>query len=449
MRSRMGIPVCLVVATIFISCAISNAQQTAQQSAPQISSLERDRALQMLNTIAGDVKKHYYDPKFHGLDWDARVQEAKQRIQTSPTQNAALSHIAGALDALNDSHTFFLPPSRPYVHDYGLQFEIIGEHCFVTRVRPGSDAETKGIKSGDEVLSISGIEPNRQNMWQINYVFHTLRPVLTLRLDLRSPDGAPRHVEAAAKFRELARLKDLTSSGAGGIWDLFREAENSRHLQRARWAESGDLMVLKLPVFNFSESEVDQIIGTARKHSLLIIDLREDPGGRIETLKFLVEGIFGNDVKIPNRVSRKDTKPLFEKYHPHNSFGGKVVVLLDSQSASCSELFARLVQLEKRGSIIGDHSSGSVMESLQYGYAAGMGITVFYGASITEADVIMSDGKSLEHVGVAPDELVLPTGADMASGRDPVLAHAAETMGVKITPEDAGKMFPYEWPKEQ
>ena len=441
---------CVLAGLFFtFSAARSWAQQPSQAQQPQFSNFERERAIQMLETISLDIKKHYYDPKFHGLDWDARVQEAKDRIEKSTSQNAALSHIAGALDALNDSHTFFLPPSRPYVHDYGLEFQMIGDRCFVTRVRPGSDAESKGVKPGDEVLAINGFQPTRQNLWQMDYVFHTLRPQLSLRLELRDPAGATLQVEAAAKFRELQRIKDLTgSSGAGDIWDLFRAGEDARHLRRARVEEFGDdLMILKLPQFAFSQSEVEEIIGKARKHKALIIDLRENPGGAIDTLKYLTGGVFENEVKVADRVSRKDTKPLTEKYHAHNPFVGKLVVMIDSGSASCSEMFARVVQLEKRGTILGDHSSGKVMESRHYSYSAGMGVTVFYGASITEADVIMADGKSLENVGVTPDETMLPTAADLASGRDPVLARAAELAGVKMTPEQAGKLFPYEWPK--
>ena len=122
-------------------------------------------------------------------------------------------------------------------------------------------------------------------------------------------------------------------------------------------------------------------------------------------------------------------------------------MLVDSQSSSAAEVFARVVQLEKRGIVIGDRSAGSVMEGKFFTYKMGAQIVVFYAASITQSDLIMTDGKSLEHNGVTPDEVNLPSAADLASGRDPVLAYAASRVGVKLTPEEAGKMFPYEWPK--
>jgi C-terminal processing protease CtpA/Prc len=283
----------------------------------------------------------------------------------------------------------------------------------------------------------------------MQYVFSVLRPQPGLRLELEDPAGKQRTVDVASKMREGKRVADLTGGNAGNdIWDLIRESENQRHLMRARSVEYGDqLMVLKVPEFFFSQVEVEDMIGKARRHQNLIVDLRGNPGGAIDTLKYLVGGMFDKEVKIGDRVGRKESKPEVAK-PLHDPFTGKLVVLVDSRSASAAELFARIVQLEKRGTVIGDRSSGSVMEAKHYQEQIGMDTVIFYGASITEWDLIMSDGKSLEHTGVTPDETVLPSAQDLASGRDPVLAHAADILGVKVSPEEAGKAFPYEWPPE-
>ena len=88
------------------------------------------------------------------------------------------------------------------------------------------------------------------------------------------------------------------------------------------------------------------------------------------------------------------------------------------------------------------------MEAKHRDDQVGTDTVIFFGTSITEWDMVMADGKSLEHIGVSPDETVLPSAQDLANGRDPVLARAAETLAVKLSPEEAGKAFPYEWPSE-
>ena len=414
-----------------------------------ISSFERGRALDMLSMISNDVKKHYYDPKFHGVDFEAKVAEAKQQIETSTSFNMAMSHIAAALDTLSDSHTFFLPPQHAYRHTYGMLYQIVGDRCFVTQVRSQSDAAAKGVKPGDEILGINGYAVNRDDLWKLQYIFSALRPQPGLRLTLQDPTGAQRQVDIAAKFRDTKRVTDLTGAGgASDIWDLVRQEETEDHLTRARFLEYGDkVTVIKVPEFKFTALEVESMLSKAHNHDNLILDLRGNPGGAVDTLKYLVGGMFDKEIKIADRVGRKNSKPEVAK-PMHNPYLGKLIVLVDARSASCAEVFARIIQLEKRGVVMGDKTEGAVMEARHYEERAGTDTIVFYGASITEWDLIMTDGKSLEHSGVTPDELVLPSANAIANGKDPVLAHAVESLGVKITAEEAGKAFPYEWPPE-
>ena len=84
------------------------------------------------------------------------------------------------------------------------------------------------------------------------------------------------------------------------------------------------------------------------------------------------------------------------------------------------------------------------MTSRQFSDEVGLDVVVFYGVSITVSDLIMSDGQSLEHRGVMPDEVRLPTAEDIAATRDPVLSYAASLAGVKLDPVEAGKFFPIE-----
>ena len=111
---REAIDSLMKFAIVFILVVSAWPQQT-------MSSLDRGRALDILKVISGEVKKHYYDPKFHGVDLDAKVAEAREKIEKATSFNMSMSHIAAALDTLNDSHTFLLPPQHAYRHSYGMK----------------------------------------------------------------------------------------------------------------------------------------------------------------------------------------------------------------------------------------------------------------------------------------------------------------------------------------
>lgn len=84
------------------------------------------------------------------------------------------------------------------------------------------------------------------------------------------------------------------------------------------------------------------------------------------------------------------------------------------------------------------------MEALRYRHDFYFDSETYYYVSITDANLLMTDGNSLEHAGVDPDILILPTARDLAEKRDTALAKAAGLFGVQISPEEAGKLFPYQ-----
>jgi C-terminal processing protease CtpA/Prc len=416
---------------------------TAPPSAGAISQADRERVLGILDAISKGIQNLYYDPKMKGLDWNAVISNAKVKIAESNSLNEALTQIAIAVDTLHDSHTVFEPPTRPYHLDFGFDYQMIWSLCFVTRVRPGSDAEAKGLKPGGQILKINGTPPSRQNLRSIEYLDYVLNPRPEINLELQYPSGEEQKIEVKAK---MTLSNDLVyRPGAGVRYDVIRQSQNAEHRMRMQYAQIGDLVILKFPWFYYNADDFYTLSGKIRKGKALIVDLRGNPGGAVDTLKNFTGMFFDHDVKLYDKVERKKTSPEVAKSERHIYFPGKVSVLVDSGSASAAEIFARVIQLEKRGTVIGDRSSGSVMEATGFYYASS---GVDYGAEVTIANLIMTDGKSLEHNGVNPDEVSLPQPDDLRSGRDPVLARAAQELGVTLSPEAAGKLFSYEWPKE-
>lgn len=431
---------CCVFSVCLLAISSTYAQQKPQ---PKIDTAEQGRLHDMLREISKAVKKNYYDPTLHGIDIDARYKEYDARLAKAAMPSAAYREVAAFLSAFHDSHLYFVPPSRNLRFDAGYRMEMVGDRCFVTLVKPKTDAAGK-LHAGDEVAHFQGYSISRADFHEMDYYFHNLAPVPVEQLDIFAPNGDRRTVDVKSKIREGKRTLVTGDDQENDVWDEIREGERDSKRFDERIIETEPVMYWKMAEFRADNTTIDAIFDKARNHPALILDLRDNGGGSVSTLERVVGHFFNHDVKIAERVSRKPEKPMLAKASS-KPYTGKVIVLINSRSASASELLARVLQLEHRGTVIGDISAGAVMQARYTEDTVGLDTKIIYGMSITDANLLMADGKSIENIGVIPDEKLLPSANDMAINLDPVMAAAAKSVDVKLTPAEAGKLFPYIW----
>jgi carboxyl-terminal processing protease len=398
----------------------------------------------MLKAVRDDIRKYYYDPQFRGMDLEARTKLAEERIKQARTNAEVFGTIAQLLLELKDSHTLFIPPQRNARIEYGWQMQTFGDDCYIIAVKPKSDAEAQGLKPGDKVLKVDGIAPNRGNLWFYYYLYTALAPRPVVKVEVQSPGEQPRLLELKAKVQTGKQVVNLTDTiDLNAYW---RELEDEAHMTEHRAVEvSKEIGIWRLPSFDLTTDGVDERIDKVKKYQTLIIDLRRNGGGSVETLQRLIGNLFDRDITIGNMQMRKEPKAMVAKTRGDSGFKGRLFVLVDSNSGSASEVLARVVQLEKRGTVLGDRTAGKVMRSRLYPHQIGLETVVFYGVSVTDADLVMSDGKSLEGLGVSPDEILLPTAEDIRSQKDSVLSRAVAMAGGTLDPAEAGKLFPFKW----
>jgi len=400
--------------------------------------LDRERELhkQILINLKKDLKENYYDPNLRGIDLEASIKEARDLVATAKSVEEMTDIVARVLIQFDDSHLGFIPPARTVSVDYGFDMQLYGDKVFITSVSDDSDAKKKGLRPGDQVYMFEGFIPTRKEFWLLKYHYVALAPQPKLVLIIIKPSGNKYKVEIEAKLIRESVFKPSTR-------DLMLQWENEfrERTHQQLYDQIPGLAIWKIPAFEFSDVKVDKMIDRVKKGNALILDLRGNSGGLVYSEKELVSAFFDRDVVICDVRSRKKKETEAVKGDGRKAFTGKMAVLVDSESASAAEVFARVIQLEGRGIVIGDQTSGKVMQSITYDHYFGIDDVIGYAFSITDADLIMKDGQRLEKVGVTPDERVLPSPLDLANARDPVLARAAEILGFQLSPEDAGKIF--------
>lgn len=409
----------------------------------QVGSVDRERGRTMLRQVRAQIEQRYYDRGYRRVDLEASQAQLDAMIQNAQSLGEILAAVAQMAMQMGDSHTFFVPPQQTVEVDYGWELVMVGDSAFVSEVSPESDAHRQGVRPGDRVLAVNGHAPSRHNLWTMQYALRVIRPQPGLRVVMRAPGGEPRQLDLASRVRERFRVVDLTGGDGGSdIYALVRQAQNHARAMRLRFADMGDgVLVWKLPTFDVEERALREGLRRARGFRALVLDLRDNGGGPIDNLVTLLNGLNRDSVFVATLRGRSGDRPLVARGGGESAFTGTLVVLVDSRSASASEMTARVVQLTGRGVVLGDRTAGAVMTGRLRGLTMGMERVVPYAVNVSEAEVVMADGAWLEGIGVTPDEIILPSAAELAAGADPALAAALARVGVTMDPIAAGALL--------
>ncbi len=378
--------------------------------------LIRWRMQQILKDVSQTVEKNFYDPKLNGVDWKASVETARQRIDKADHTGEMVAAITGLVARLNDSHTVFIPPGRTEHPFFGFDAKPFGDDILVYDVMARGPADAAGLRVGDHILAVNDFKANRGNIDMMMRYFRLLDPTKTLRLKVAGEGAGIRDVNIEATLRSDFS-KDFSRLYSSYIRDRDEETEPA-----FKEFNSG-VFYIRFPSFMAVPHDAGTLVRKAEKARAVVLDLRENGGGRIETLEELTGHFLDREGKLADSIAREKTLNL--KISPRKPvIAAPLFVLVDSHSASASEIFARSIQLNHRGTIIGDRSSGRVNEARIFRGYVGSVYSVFYAEEIAVAKVVMPDGQGLEGSGVIPDEFCVPSRSDLRSGKDPCLKKA-------------------------
>ena len=385
--------------------------------------LNRDRANAMLNIVAKDLARNYYDPKMEGLNWPALVRRAHQQIQQASTNGQMMSSIYALVDKLHDSHTFFIPPMHSADIHYGFDAKPFGERILVCKVKKNGPALQAGLKLGDQIVAVNNFRAARKTFDQMMLFFRVLAPVPEMDLAVVRGNEPPRTISLKPKIQMDNVMVDLTDTATAQHFFL-QEVDGQEEPAEHRILQ-GNIGYVRWRWFDDEASPLERNLQAVHKAKAVILDLRGNPGGALDTLESVAGYLVSGKVTIAETRLRKKDDPL--KVGPRRpDFTQPLFILVDSESASAAEIFARYFQITHRATIIGDQTSGRVATAQIFPEKYGMNTIVPFGLEIDVGHVFFKNGEDLERRGVTPDKLCLPTPDDLSNRRDPCLKLAEQ-----------------------
>ncbi len=166
----------------------------------------------------------------------------------------------------------------------------------------------------------------------------------------------------------------------------------------------------------------------------LVLDIRQNPGGWLNECVDISSQFVPKGDDIVSTIDKYDNKKV-ETSKGGIAIGMPLVVLIDGNSASASEIFSGVVRDYKLGTLIGENTFGkgivqTVLDKSAYGFGDGTALKV------TTSKYYTPNGENIHKIGIAPDiEVKYPDELreeEYSREKDPQFQKALEEINKKL-----------------
>ena len=280
----------------------------------------------------------------------------------------------------------------------GVELKTASDGLLVVHVIPGSPAARAGIRAEDHLIGVGGRSIGGLSVDEAAHL-------------LQGPEGS------------LVTLAVARGPGAARAITVRREHVEVPSIEEAGIID-GATGVARVKITSFQKTTAADLEATLRRLDAagmraLVIDLRGNPGGLLSAAVDVADLFLDRGLVVATRGRSPEEDFNYSAGQP-GTWRTLLVVLIDGDSASSSEILAGAIRDHRRGTIVGSRSYGK--GSIQGIFpldAAGVGMR------LTTAKFFSPRGLPFSGVGVDPDVVVQTTARPV----DGSIARAADAGG--------------------
>lgn len=308
-----------------------------------------------------------------------------------------MEYIFGACNCLDD-YSSVLTPSRYSDLESNIQGQFVGvgiviegrtgKGMWLVDVLPDSPAEQAGLEPGNWIVGVDGVDCRNLSTEE---AAHLLTGPAGSRVALDVLSGEARRNVACTRREVVVKSVPVATM------------LDSQH----------GVGYIRLTAFQRnSAAELDQSLQSLRGQGMrsLVWDVRGNPGGLLDEAVSVVDRFIDDGLIVSTRGRATGQDKTYFAHAP-GTWELPLVLLVDGDSASASEIVAGAIRDHRRGTIIGRKTYGKWSVQSIYPATDGMGLR------LTTARFYSPSGKTYSSVGIEPDQVVAVADDDVPRPR--------------------------------